>query len=698
MNRRLHDIAPILSIILLILVLTWSGVHTLAVKVRESEIERSYSLSHKYAVQFAEQVARTVDSVQSTIDFAAYQISRSGSGYELKVMSDSGLLAAKPIVQVALVDPKGFTVATNAGWDRARTDLRDREHIRVHLDGKGDELYIGAPVLGRVSGKWSIQFTRKIFDREGSFIGIVVASVDPFYFNRFWKDTLGTDPLITLIRSDGAILTRSTALDWILTTGVRRPDITNNFGSQKEGRFTSESTEGGTRIGYFAKVNGLPLFVIAGAKEKEVAASYEAMQYKYHQIGIAITIIVLSLGFWLISISSRLRREEEAARHAEETKSAFLAAMSHELRTPLNALIGFVGLLGKTKLNEEQISYVVTMQRSAQMLRSIVTDVLDFSKLESGSLLIATEPTNIHELLKDLEKVTIILVGDKPVHVRMTRTSDVPEYATLDGARLYQALLNLCGNAAKFTQSGQIIINATVRKENGNDLLVASVTDSGPGIDDGVMQKLFTPFEQGEVKGTLRAAGTGLGLAISRMLLGLMGGTIRVESTAGLGSTFTVFLPIQRFFGTFDRRNVVRSGEVTKPLRILIADDARSSRLFLRILLEKMGHTVLEAEDGHQALEMIRKWDLDVVFLDIQMPHLGGLAVAKKVAQYTAQEGSPLMVALSAMARPEDISAAREAGISTYLTKPIHEEQIDTIVHLACQRIRTEADETAEIS
>jgi two-component system sensor histidine kinase BarA len=688
---RLYDIAPIVSVVFALLVLTWAGVLTFTENAKETEIERSFLKSQQTSLQFAEQVARTIDSVQSTIDFAAYSISRSHSAAELKVVADAGALGAKPVLQVTFVDAEGFTVATNAGLDSGRTDLRDREHIRVHLEGSVDGLYIGAPVLGRVSGKWSIQLTRKVHDDAGQFIGIIVASVDPFYFQRFWSVTMGTDRLVSLLRTDGAILTRSFALDWVLGSRIRRKDLMEAIGEREMGRLVLNSSEGNERLSYFVRVPGYPLYVVSGEITSHVVASYGAIQKRYYLIGAVMSVVLLILGLWLASFAGRLRREEQVARRAEEAQSAFLAAMSHELRTPLNALIGFVGLITKTKLDDEQQTYVRTMQHSARTLANIVTDVLDFSKLESGAFLIEKGPCDIHECLSQIETVTRLLVEDKPILVRMERSRELPEVIIADGSRLYQSLLNLCGNAAKFTQSGQILISAKIVERQSREHLVVDVSDTGPGIDKTVVTKLFTPFEQGEAAGKLRAAGTGLGLAITKMLLNLMGGTISVASVPGSGSTFTLEVPFERHVERRDEIGPSSDFSVAAPLRVLIADDARSSRMLLRILLQKKGHSVVEAEDGVQALELLRTQDFDVAFLDIQMPRLDGLSVARQVTEWAGARRRPVIVGLSAMARPEDVENAKEAGISNYLTKPMHETQLDRVLLLAGKGVLTGA-------
>jgi signal transduction histidine kinase/ActR/RegA family two-component response regulator len=692
-KERFAILAPIVAVILLFLTVTWVGVLTVSQQAKQTEVDRSYDASEQLSKVFAEQVARTIDSVESLIDFAAFEILQHGAPDQLKEMSDFGALSFTPVVQIAFVDTQGFTLATNVGLDPALTDLRDREHIRVHLDGKVDGLYVGAPVMGRVSGKWSIQITRKVFDSEKKFAGIIVASVDPFYFQRFWTNTLRPGQLVSLMRDDGVVLTRSEGLQWALDSKLRRTDFIARIGTAQEGRIISESSDGVDRLSYFKRVPNLPLIVISGKDMKEVTASYGYKQTEFYAIGAALTLILLLLGAWLIFLALRLKNEELSARQAEQTardaekaKSSFLATMSHEIRTPLNALIGFTDLMRKTPLNEEQKSFVKTMQTSAQTLRNIVTDVLDFSKMENGALEIEKNPFNLHECCDELKKVTSLLIEEKPITVRMICETEVPETVIIDGPRLYQALLNICGNAAKFTQSGEIVISGSVIKKDAGERLVVVVSDTGPGISKEVQSKLFIPFEQGKVSGELRAAGTGLGLAISKSLLERMGGSIKVESELGNGSRFTIELPFERTDAAAKSETEDPIDRSSPPLRILVADDARASRALLRIILQKKGHSVIEAEDGAQALEIIQRPEqhLDLVFLDMQMPRVGGLDVAKSLQ---IQGGSkPMMVALSAQAQPEDQEAAANAGISAYITKPLREEQLQEVIQAASKR------------
>lgn len=683
MKKRLQVALPIIAIISVFVCIVWAGVISLAAQAKFIEVERCYASTKQLAKVFAEQVARTIDNVERLIDFAAFEFFIDGRMYSNSSGVNIGVSSAGPVVQIAFVDTEGFTLATNVGPDTARTDLRDREHIRVHLDNNTDGLFIGTPVLGRVSGKWSIQFTRKIFDQNKKFVGIVVASVDPFYFQRFWKDTLLPGELVTLVRSDGTLLTRSSDLQLMLAKKPPTTWLDSLVAGHSEGRFAAKSLDGKERLGFFTRVNDLPLFVLSGEDTSASKDSFASRQKELYLVGSILTLILLGLGGWLYVFASRLRRQEEISRRAEQAKSSFLAVMSHEIRTPLSALIGFSNLLRKTTLNEEQKSYIETIDISAKNLRNIVTDVLDFSKLEVGALEIEKGPFNLHECCIQLQKITSILIAEKPINLRIMRSMNFPETVILDGPRLYQVLMNLCSNAAKFTQAGEIVISGSVTKQDGVELLVVEVSDTGPGISKDAQSKLFTPFEQGQLSGELRAAGTGLGLTICKALLEKMDGSIHVESVPGQGSTFRIELPFLRSNDAVASPMISsREPEIT-PLRILVADDARASRMLLRIILQQKGHSVVEAEDGVQALEFMQDGDFDIAFLDMQMPRLGGLDVARRMLKAESSRAAPMMVALSALAQKEDKIAAAEVGIDHYMTKPISENDLSKVLGIS---------------
>ncbi len=478
-----------MTVVALLLGITWTGVFTLVEQAKQRDIERSYDSSEQLSKVFAEQVARTIENVENLIDFAAFEILEHGSADQLKAMADFGALSLKPIFQITFVDADGFTVATNAGPDPNHTDLRDREHIRVHLDGTVEGVYIGAPVLGRVSGRWTIQITKKIVDQDKKFYGIIVASLDPFYFQRFWTDSVKREHLVALFRSDGVMLTRSKELQWTLESRIRRTDLVAQITGLEQGGYISSSAEGVERLSYFTRVPDLPLIVISGEALGDVMALHTARKMRFYGLGGTLTLTLLALGGWLVIFAMRLS-------HEKQQKSAFLATMSHEIRTPLNALVGFAALLSKTPLNEEQRSYMQTMETSATTLRNIVTDILDLSKLDAGLLEIERNPFNLHECFNELKKVTSLLIGDKPITVRLVCATDLPETVIIDGPRFYQALLNVCGNAAKFTQTGEIVISSRVIADGDMEKLVVDVSDTGPGISEAAQSRLFNPLSK----------------------------------------------------------------------------------------------------------------------------------------------------------------------------------------------------------
>lgn len=845
--KSFREAAPIVAITTLLIATTWAGIITVAEQSKQAEIDRSYATSEQNAKVFAEQVSHTIAGIDAMISFAAYQIMRDPAPDTLQALARSGALSFEPLVQMAFVDTMGFTVGTQAGPDPARTDLRDREHIRVHLDNKVQGLFIGRPVLGRVSGKWTIQLSRKVFEPNGSFSGILVASIDPFYFQRFWGDAgVGDSDLVSLIHLDGAVRTRSHKLSWALETGLARKDLIERIEGTPSGRMRDVESDGVERLTFYTRVPNQPLYVVSGQPLSEVEEAYQDRQRVYFVIGAAVTSMLLAFGGWLIWFARRLRREQEVAtqsrqrltdavavmpagfvlfdaqdrvvivndalarlypriadhirvgatyeeilraglasgqwvldpgedveewlarkvsdhrrgarayevetaegkwisvvekrtadgeivgvradvteikareasllatqtqlekqaenmrvlaeqaRQADHAKSAFLAAMSHEIRTPLNAVLGFAGLLRKTDLTSEQEGYVRTIVGSGTHLRHIVNDVLDFSQLQAGKLSIERSPFDLLELLRDLKDVTALLVREKAIEVTLACPDDLPSRLVGDSARLYQVLLNVCANAAKFTAAGNIAIRVKA-KETGDGRVgfTFEVSDTGPGISPAAQAKLFTPFEQGEVAGQLRAAGTGLGLAICKKLLELMGGAIRVRSIPGQGSTFIIEAPMEKGVG---EDALVKTAAPAAPevesagrkLRILVVDDARASRTLIRILLQKKGHAVSEAEDGAEAVEATSEQDFDLVFLDLQMPRLGGIEAARIITGRRDGRRLPMMVALTAQVQTSDQEAALDAGITHFLTKPVHEEQVYEMARLAERRAAAE--------
>jgi len=406
------------------------------------------------------------------------------------------------------------------------------------------------------------------------------------------------------------------------------------------------------------------------------------------------------------ALNAHFQETQIQAERANRSKSKFLANMSHELRTPFNGILGMLGLLSGTTLTAQQADYVNTANASANHLLNVLNDILDISALEEGKISIHPEATNLLELLQDIENVMRPQACAKGLDFVFEVSQEIPLWGMIDATRFKQIMFNLINNALKFTQQGAVTVS--VRRTHGGlkgaepplgPLLLIEVEDTGIGMSDEAVERLFQRFYQVDNTVARQFGGSGLGLEISRSLAQMMGGDIEARSVQGAGSCFTLDLPLRSceppaaVSAFVPPPSAAERPSSAAKHHVLVAEDNPVNRKFVGILLERMHCQSTFCENGQLALDMVQREKFDLVLMDLHMPVMDGLAATRAIRALSTPVKNIPIIALTADAMNNAQEEALSAGVNFFVTKPVHMSRLQEAIDrcMALQRKQQKA-------
>jgi signal transduction histidine kinase/ActR/RegA family two-component response regulator len=615
--------------------------------------------------------------------------------------------AGVPQIDVATVIGLDGKVLNFTRWwpaaDRAppyaKIDLSDRDYFKAQFFDPKLDVYISAPVENRGTGSWVFYLSRKIRGKSGKILGVAITGLRVDFFVDFYHAITGdSSRSISLFRQDGILMARYPVQKEylgkvfrggaILQAGMDK--IPESVAKLTYAPRITDPTDTSPRIVAPRQVPDYPLVVNPVISDDEFLANWRRNSENIIALAAALCLFNMGLTLALASMLSRqnatmreLVQSRSNAEVAAQAKSEFLAMMSHEIRTPINAVIGMSDALIEATLPERERVMARIVNDASNHLLSIVNTILDFSRLEAGQDKSASSPMELRRVVRTATDLAAGLPGAGRLQMISEVGRDVPACVLGDQGRVTQVLLNLLGNAVKFTERGGVELSVTCLSRNveaRNCVVRFAIMDTGSGIAKAVADRLFEPFERGEGWKSHKGSGTGLGLAISKRLVSLMGGRIGADGEPGVGSVFWFELPFTEVDQIEAAPIPLVIPQSRRAVDILVAEDSVTSQLVARHFLESMGHQVTMVENGALALAAVQQHNFDLVLMDGHMPEMDGLEATRKIRALGGAFVNLPIYGLSANVLNSDREQAAKAGMSGYLTKPVRKPDIAAVI------------------
>ena len=506
---------------------------------------------------FDQFVGSAVRNIDQSLLMARAEIARDPAGLRLETLIQKDYFPNDFAIGLSFVGIDGMGRQSNRQADRIDPDYQ--EQIRIHREGSGDALFISKPILGP-DQRWTIQFTRGVRDGDGRFAGILVASVAADQLTRIYESIdIGRNGALTVWKRDGTVLARAGVNPETMGRAVPNPAFGTALQGARERIIELTSViDGVRRIVSFRVLNDYPLITTVAISREEILRDVQADEIRLRRLMLFVNFVLLAIAalgtiekYRLNAARERLAAQtdmledaRDRAEAASRTRTTFLATMSHEIRTPLGSVLSMIDLIGATNLDRRQARYISVTRESAEHLLQLIDDVLDVTKLDADQVRLESIPYDLRRQIRSVLDIVTIKAQEKNLSIGCLIAPELPRQIIGDPGRLRQILLNLLGNAIKFTQSGHVLLDVSCHKTAGGSRLAFRVEDTGIGIEPENIGRLFRDFSQIDSSISRRFGGTGLGLSISQKLVQRMGGRIEVESKPGAGSMFFFDLPL----------------------------------------------------------------------------------------------------------------------------------------------------------